>query len=102
MSTDTRDLEASLATALAELEVKRLRVKRLQHENVHLRNVLRAHDIPPGDIEGDVPPSLDTGAHDENVSEPGNSAGHPASPKPSQRVEEGEYEATIVAAGAQV
>ena len=47
----SEDLQTSLAVALADIENKRLKLARLTAENVHLRNVLRNHDIQPGDVE---------------------------------------------------
>ena len=43
-----RDLQDSLAAAIARIEVERIRAKRLQTENIQLRNVLRQHGINPG------------------------------------------------------
>jgi hypothetical protein len=43
------DLHESLATALARIEIQRLRVRRLTFENVQLRNVLRNNGIEVGE-----------------------------------------------------
>lgn len=43
-----RELQEALAAAIARIEGERIRAKRLQEENVLLRNVLRQHGINPG------------------------------------------------------
>jgi hypothetical protein len=49
MSNILHDTRESLAAAIARLEIQRLRIEKLKAENVHLRNVLRAHNINPGE-----------------------------------------------------
>jgi ribosomal protein L12E/L44/L45/RPP1/RPP2 len=60
MSNILSDCQQSLAAAIARLEIQRLRIEKLKNENVHLRDVLRAHNINPG--EAAVAAAADAGA----------------------------------------
>jgi hypothetical protein len=98
----TQELEESLASALADIEVKRLRVKRLQLENVHLRNLLRTHEIQPGpevDLES-AEERTHRASKDQVSSE--HSHGSGVAVASTSKSGEGEYDATIVAGGTEV
>ena len=96
-----QDLEESLAIALAQIEVERLRVKRLRTENVHLKTVLRNNGISPDDavnVEAEL-------AEDDDRNEA--AAAEPVSSESSQdgtrkHIHDIDHDATIVAGGVEV
>lgn len=51
MSKQLVETQQSLAAALAHVEIQRLRLKKLERENVALRNVLRRHGLNPVEEE---------------------------------------------------
>jgi hypothetical protein len=68
MAEELRDLQHSLAAALARVEVERLRCKRLLLENVELRNVLRKHGLNPGEALPATPAAIDLGNSKQTAS----------------------------------
>ena len=96
-----QDLEESLATAIAQIEIERIRVKRLRAENVHLKTVLRTHGITPGD-------AVDVAAEraEDDAREVQAAAAHTSRQSSQddahQHVHDVDYEATIVAGGVEV
>eukprot|EP00892_Ulva_mutabilis_P011828 jgi/Ulvmu1/9017/UM005_0108.1 len=53
------ETQQSLAAALAHVEIQRLRLKKLELENVALRNILRRHGLNPGEEEQDEAAAAD-------------------------------------------